>query len=176
MKRLLILTIILCGSGYNALLHAQESKLCGDWQGYYDTLVPDDNWDMVPLSMKMYVRIKTHGNEMTIRVKNCPVKDQSKIKYWNECKIVNKTSSSIEFTSLVNSVNEQWRDIETERVNGQVVYSWAVWYVCSAKLSQEKLYMSYHLHYEYYGKNGNIIGTNNGSTDNVILYQEEDDW
>lgn len=157
-------------------LMAQESKMYGDWQGYYDTKEPNENWEMVPVHMKMYVRIKSQGGKLSVRVKNYPMENPSKITYWNNCNITRQTSTSISFSSLINTVNERWNDTESERVNGKVVFKYSVYYDSYAYLEEGTLNLTYHLRYVYYGRDDEVIGYSDGIADNVTLYQEEDDW
>lgn len=156
-------------------LRAQDCKMCGDWIGTYTISIPDPDPDggMIDENVKMYVRIKRYGDDMSVRVKTHPVKDSNNIKYWSDCNITDLTNNSISFTSFVTDSND-WDN--NDRINGRVINKASYSVICRLCYQNGKMVMSRHFHVDYFDRNNYWIDGNDYAFETISLYLEEDDW
>lgn len=174
MKKTLTLLITLCT--LSALSFAQENcKLCGTWIGTFTLPVPDPDpdGDIANETFKMYIRVRQHGNNYSVRVKTFPIKETDNIKYWNNCEVTSISEESITFSSFVRDCYD-WSN--SDRKNGRVIHKTSYWNICTLTYHSVKLVLSQHLHTKYYDKNGTLIGTHNNPSSYISLYQDNDDW
>ena len=152
-----------------------DCKLCGDWMGIYTIQVPDPNPDggIIDEDERMYIRIKQLGNEMSVRVKICPVKEPNNVHYWSDCEITNLTDTSISFTSFIKD-DYDWNN--SDRKNGRVIEKASYYALCCISYYNGKIVMSYHMHVDYYDKYSALIQGRNFGYETITLYQGDDDW
>lgn len=173
MKKILALLSILFTFIVTTLAQ-NDCKMCGTWNGTYSITFPDPNLDeLVDEVRKIIIRIKQYGDDISVRVKNYPVKDPSNVHYWNDCKITNVSENAISFSSFVRD-SFDWDS--SDRKNGRIINKASYWNICTLSYEKGKLILSEHLYTEYYAKNGDIIGTHNSPISSVSLYQDDDDW
>lgn len=155
-------------------LRAQDCKMCGDWIGTYTISIPDPDPDggMIDENVKMYVRIKRYGDDMSVRVKTHPVKDPNNLRYF-DCSITNTTNNSISFTAFVGD-DYDWDN--TDKKNGRIIYKASYYWVCLITYYSGKMVLSRHFRADYYDKYNSWIDAHDAGYETITLYQEDDDW
>lgn len=172
MKKIIVLTLFCV---FVTTAFCQNCGLCGTWQGTYSLPVPDPDpdGDIIDLNMKMFVRIKKRGEDLSVRVKAYPANNPSEISYWNDCDVTSQSTTSINWSSYVRT-SYDWNN--SDKKNGITIYKVSYWRVCSAQLQRGNLVMTYYLFSRYFDRQENIIGTHSTPTKRITLYQEDEDW
>ena len=149
--------------------------MCGDWIGTYTISIPDPEPDggMIDQNMKMLIRIKQYGDDMSIRVKTFPVNEPNDIKYWSDCEITNATDNSISFTS---SAGDSFDWDNNDRKNGRVINKASYYCMCILDYRNGKIVLSRHFHVDYYDRYNSYIDGRDYGYETISLYQEDDDW
>lgn len=160
---------------FEAIATAQDCKMCGDWIGTYTISIPDPEPDggMIDQNMKMLIRIKQYGDDMSIRVKTFPVNEPNDIKYWPDCEITNATDNSISFTS---SAGDSFDWDNNDRKNGRVINKASYYCMCILDYRNGKIVLSRHFHVDYYDRYNSYIDGRDYGYETISLYQEDDDW
>lgn len=174
MKKVIALFLILF-TFFTTTLAQNDCQMCGDWIGTYSMSVidPDPDGSFIYEKCKMHIRIKQHGNNMSVRVKTYFVKNPNDIQYWNDCNITSVSENSISFSTFVRD-SFDWNS--SDRKNGKIINKASYWNICTLSYERGKLVLYEHLYTEYYDKNGAIIGTHSNPISSVSLYQDDDDW
>ena len=156
-------------------LCAQDCKMCGDWIGTYTISIPDPDPDggMIDQHVKMYVRIKQFGEDLSVRVKSYPVDEPNNVKYWSDCEITNTTTSSISFTSYADDSYE-WDN--TDKKNGRIIYKALYFRECVLDYYSGKIVLSLHFHVDYYDRYNSWIDGHDFGYETITLYQDDEDW
>lgn len=174
MKKAICFLVLLMGMMAMPLL-AQDCKMCGDWTGNFTIQIPDPDPEggMIDEQIKMYVRIKQYGDDVSVRVKTHPTKDPGEIKYWSDCNITDYDTGSISFTSSAGDTYD-WDD--TDRKNGRIISKASYYAICRLNYQNGKIVMYRHFRVDYYDRNDCWIDGRDYAYETISLYQEDDDW
>ena len=113
MRKFIVLTLFFV---FVTTAFCQNCELCGTWQGTYSITVPDPEPDggLIDENMKMFVRIKSHGEDLSVRVKVLPANNPNETKYWNDCEVTSQSTTIINWTSYI-STSYDWDDSDKKK-------------------------------------------------------------
>lgn len=178
MKRVLFILVAICC--ICTLTHAQQSAICGDWTGIYESSVISDDVDdegskyFVTKDFKRTIRIKLIDGNYVIRMKIQRADGSGKVSYIPNAEIMSANDHQISW-KYDRGRDSDWSG--SSRHNGRIIGSSSTFYYCSVTLTNGVLKFSDYWITTYYDRQGYKIDDSRwGESSNQTLYKDEDDW
>lgn len=178
MKRVLFILVAICC--ICTLTHAQQSAICGDWTGIYESSVISDDVDdegskyFVTKDFKRTIRIKLIDGNYTVRMKIQRADGSGSVSYIPNAEIISADDHHISWKHDRGD-DTDWDS--SDRHNGRIIGRSSTFYYCSVTLTNGVLKFSDYWITTYYDRQGYKIDDSRwGESSNQTLYKDEDDW
>lgn len=160
-----------------ATAQAQESPICGDWIGVYESwkIVNDNgNRHKVDADFKRYIRIKFVDSNYIVRMKTRIADDSEPFNYWAECQIIESNDRMIKWKMDLGSDYDWSQDAKHKGIPiGHADY----YKYCTVILSNGTLKYSENMLTIYYDKQGREFDKERTpEMDKHSLYKDDSDW